>query len=222
MSGVFGCRARPTCCAVKIGTKQNSSCPSTQPTPYHQDAMDVPIDRNGYTGFWIALDHVTVNMGGMRSRKPLACALGCWGSSTSTRRIRSCDMTVTEVDRARARWRDGHTMYTIHGTGRERATSPVGRDRRLHRRGRHVHRRVARGAGRPWRERAAAELQSGDRFRRHAAEAAIIGVVVIHGAMGMSADVPSRGKLAGGCESSRGGADAFFRGSDDHVCWARQ
>ena len=26
---------------------------------YHQDALDLPIDRNGYVSFWIALDHVT-------------------------------------------------------------------------------------------------------------------------------------------------------------------
>lgn len=52
--------------AVKIGTKQDSSCASIQATVLHQDALDLPIDRNGYVSFWIALDRVTRDMGGLR------------------------------------------------------------------------------------------------------------------------------------------------------------
>ena len=52
--------------AVKPGVKPGSSSPTTVPTPFHQDAPNEPIDRNGFVSFWIALDHVTPEMGSMR------------------------------------------------------------------------------------------------------------------------------------------------------------
>lgn len=52
--------------AVKIGSKQNSSAPVSPPTAFHQDGGSLPLDRNGRIAFWIALDHITAEMGSMR------------------------------------------------------------------------------------------------------------------------------------------------------------
>jgi hypothetical protein len=48
--------------AVKIGVKQNSPIVSDA-TLFHQDGPDLPIDRSSWVRFWIALDHVTPDMG---------------------------------------------------------------------------------------------------------------------------------------------------------------
>jgi len=49
--------------AVKIGSKQDSSAPVSPPTPFHQDGAGYPMDRCGVISFWIALDHLTPEMG---------------------------------------------------------------------------------------------------------------------------------------------------------------
>lgn len=49
--------------AVKIGSKQGSSVPASPPTPFHQDGAGYPMDRCGVVSFWIALDHLTPEMG---------------------------------------------------------------------------------------------------------------------------------------------------------------
>jgi Phytanoyl-CoA dioxygenase (PhyH) len=50
--------------AVKIGTKQGAS--ASEPTVFHQDGCDLPLDRSSWVRFWIALDHLTVDMGPVR------------------------------------------------------------------------------------------------------------------------------------------------------------
>jgi Phytanoyl-CoA dioxygenase (PhyH) len=110
--------------AVKIGTKQGSSCVSTVPTPYHQDAMDVPIDRNGYVGLWIALDHVARDMGGMRF-VDRSNALGMLGLVDLYQTYPELhDMTLTEPIELTPGDATAHLMYTIHGTGANETSSP--------------------------------------------------------------------------------------------------
>jgi hypothetical protein len=52
--------------AVKIGSKQDSSTPASGPTGFHQDGAALPMDRAGRVAFWIALDHITPEMGLVR------------------------------------------------------------------------------------------------------------------------------------------------------------
>lgn len=49
--------------AVKIGAKQQAGIEPSKPTPFHQDGATYPMDRAGVTSFWIALDHLTPDMG---------------------------------------------------------------------------------------------------------------------------------------------------------------
>lgn len=46
--------------AVKVGSKQAST---SGPSYWHQDGTDTPIDRASWVRFWIALDHITPDMG---------------------------------------------------------------------------------------------------------------------------------------------------------------
>lgn len=46
--------------AVKVGSKQAST---SGPSFWHQDGTDTPIDRASWVRFWIALDHITPDMG---------------------------------------------------------------------------------------------------------------------------------------------------------------
>jgi len=110
--------------AVKIGTKQGSSCPSIRPTVFHQDALDLPIDRNGYVSFWIALDRVARDMGGMRfvDRSNTLGMMGLVDLFETYPELK--DMTLTapvELDPGDA---TVHTMYTIHGTDANETASP--------------------------------------------------------------------------------------------------
>jgi hypothetical protein len=110
--------------AVKIGTQQRSACASTQPTVYHQDALDLPIDRNGYVSFWIALDHVTRDMGGMRfvDRSHSLGMLGLVDLYETYPELadlsRTAPVELTPGDAT------AHTMYTVHGTDANETASP--------------------------------------------------------------------------------------------------
>ncbi len=110
--------------AVKIGTKQGSSCPSTLPTVFHQDALDLPIDRNGYVSFWIALDHITRDMGGMRfvDRSNTLGMLGLVDLYETYPELR--DMALTDPVELAPGDATVHTMYTIHGTDANETASP--------------------------------------------------------------------------------------------------
>jgi ectoine hydroxylase-related dioxygenase (phytanoyl-CoA dioxygenase family) len=110
--------------AVKIGTQQRSSCPSTQPTVYHQDALDLPIDRNGYVSFWIALDRVTRDMGGMRF-VDRSHALGMMGLVDLYQTYPELsEMTTTAPVELAPGDATVHTMYTVHGTDANETASP--------------------------------------------------------------------------------------------------
>jgi hypothetical protein len=110
--------------AVKIGTKQSSPCASTQPTIFHQDALDLPIDRNGYVSFWIALDHVARDMGGMRF-VDRSHTLGMMGLVDLFETYPALsDMTATDPVELAPGDATAHTMYTIHGTHANETASP--------------------------------------------------------------------------------------------------
>ena len=110
--------------AVKIGTKQGSACASSKPTVFHQDALDLPIDRNGYVSFWIALDHITREMGGMRfvDRSHELGMLGLVDLYETYPELK--DMTSTEPVELAPGDATVHTMYTIHGTDANETASP--------------------------------------------------------------------------------------------------
>jgi hypothetical protein len=110
--------------AVKIGTKQRSACVSTRPTVYHQDALDLPIDRNGYVSFWIALDAVTRDMGGMRFVDG-SHTLGMMGLVDLFETYPELkDRTLTDPVELAPGDATVHTMYTIHGTDANETASP--------------------------------------------------------------------------------------------------
>jgi ectoine hydroxylase-related dioxygenase (phytanoyl-CoA dioxygenase family) len=50
--------------AVKIGAGLDQA--QSRESAWHQDGTDTPIDRASWVRFWIALDHVTPQMGGIR------------------------------------------------------------------------------------------------------------------------------------------------------------
>jgi hypothetical protein len=110
--------------AVKIGTNQGSSCASTEPTPFHQDALDLPIDRNGYVSFWIALDHVRRDMGGMRfiDRSHTLGMMGLVDLYATYPDLK--EMILTDPIELTPGDATVHTMYTIHGTGTNETASP--------------------------------------------------------------------------------------------------
>lgn len=110
--------------AVKIGTKQDSACFSIQPTVYHQDALDLPVDRNGYVSFWIALDRVTRDMGGLRfvDRSHTLGPLGFTDPFETYPELKG--LTPTEPVELAPGDATVHTMYTIHGTDANETASP--------------------------------------------------------------------------------------------------
>jgi hypothetical protein len=110
--------------AVKIGTRQQSPCASRRPTVYHQDALDLPIDRNGYVSFWIALDHVTGQMGGMRF-VDRSHTLGMMGLVDLYETYPELErMTLTAPVELAPGDATVHTMYSIHGTDANETASP--------------------------------------------------------------------------------------------------
>ena len=150
--------------AVKIGTKQGSPCPSTRPTVFHQDALDLPIDRNGYVSFWIALDHVTRDMGGMRfvDRSNALGMLGLVDLHATYPEL--AEMTTTDPVELAPGDATAHTMYTIHGTDANETASP-----RWALIVAYIPDDAMYTGGFAWSratlaKRAAAQLQSGDRF----------------------------------------------------------
>jgi hypothetical protein len=110
--------------AVKIGMRQDSACVSRQPTILHQDALDLPIDRNGYVSFWIALDHITRDMGGMRfvDRSQSLGILGLVDLYATYPELK--EMTLTEPVEFAPGDATVHTMYTIHGTDANESARP--------------------------------------------------------------------------------------------------
>jgi hypothetical protein len=111
---------------VKIGTKQGSLSMCVEETPWHQDAPDQPIDRNGYIGIWIALDRVTPEMGGIRfvDKSHYLGLLGCTQIDLYSLYPDLHEMHVTEHLDFHPGDATAHAMYTVHGTGVNTTASP--------------------------------------------------------------------------------------------------
>jgi Phytanoyl-CoA dioxygenase (PhyH) len=108
--------------AVKIGAKQ-SGAPSDA-TIFHQDGPDLPFDRGGWMRFWIALDHMTLDMGPVRfiDRSHVLGSVGCaylqQESATDLFDIypQLAEMTVSEPADFKPGDATVHTMFTVHGS----------------------------------------------------------------------------------------------------------
>ncbi len=110
--------------AVKIGTEQGSSV--SDPTCLHQDGPDLPFDRESWVRFWIALDHLTVDMGSMRFIDG-SHRIGSLGKSFLRREGYSPEaalydeypelakLSVTEPLEFRPGDATAHSMYAVHG-----------------------------------------------------------------------------------------------------------
>ena len=112
--------------AIKIGTKQDSPSERRLATPWHQDAPDHPIDRNGYVSFWIALDHITPDMGGMRfvDRSNHLGLLGRTHSDLFGLYPELSEMAISEPLDFQPGDATAHSTYTIHGTAENQSMSP--------------------------------------------------------------------------------------------------
>jgi hypothetical protein len=66
--------------AVKLGKQQGTGVTEYARTEIHQDFPTLAFDRNGYLGFWIALDEVTPEMGSLQfyTGSHLLGSLGRW------------------------------------------------------------------------------------------------------------------------------------------------
>lgn len=108
--------------AVKIGSKQGSSAAASQATPFHQDGAGYPMDRCGVVSFWIALDHLTPEMGTPRY-VDRSHQLGPLGNMNRGGYVEGdlfdvypelCEMTATEPMEFQPGDAAAHAMYTLH------------------------------------------------------------------------------------------------------------
>lgn len=109
--------------AVKIGAKQQTSIEPSKPTPFHQDGATYPMDRAGVISFWIALDHLTPEMGtpryidrshqlgplGTVKRAGYVDEGGLFGRYPELN-----EMTITEPLEFQPGDAAAHAMYTLH------------------------------------------------------------------------------------------------------------
>jgi hypothetical protein len=110
--------------AVKIGAKQGAS--ANEPTCFHQDGPDLPFDRESWVRFWIALDHLTVDMGPVRFIDS-SHRLGSLGCSYLEYHGQPEDalfdeypalkeMSVSQPLEFHPGDATAHSMYTVHGS----------------------------------------------------------------------------------------------------------
>lgn len=109
--------------AVKIGTKQGPSAPVSGPTDWHQDGPgSLPMDRGGRVSFWIALDHVTPDMGLVQWIDRSHC-LGSLGNMVQDGELKAGlldvypelgEMPLTEPVPFEPGDASAHGMYTVH------------------------------------------------------------------------------------------------------------
>ncbi|MCB9725504.1 MAG: phytanoyl-CoA dioxygenase family protein [Spirochaetaceae bacterium] len=109
--------------AVKIGTQQKTGVPASAPTDWHQDGPgSLPMDRAGRITFWIALDHITPDMGLVRWIDR-SHTLGALGNMVKDGHLRCPlldvypelrEMPVTKPEPFRPGDATAHAMYTVH------------------------------------------------------------------------------------------------------------
>jgi Phytanoyl-CoA dioxygenase (PhyH) len=108
--------------AVKIGAKQSAE--ASEPTVFHQDGPDLPFDRGSWVRFWIALDHLTLDMGPVRfvDRSHVLGSVGCaYLQEESTSDLfdsfpQLAQMTVSEPAEFNPGDATVHSMFTVHGS----------------------------------------------------------------------------------------------------------
>ena len=111
--------------AVKIGTRQGSSSTCVEWTPWHQDAPDQPLDRNGYINFWLALDGTGPQNGGIRflDHSHRLGLLGCTYSDLHALYPELAEMHVSEPELEPGD-ATAHAMYTVHGAPTNETAAP--------------------------------------------------------------------------------------------------
>ena len=110
--------------AVKVGARQGS-LHTSEATCFHQDAPEIPMDRASWVRFWIALDHITTDMGPVRF-VDRSHALGLVGNAHFEQEELPPDaalfasypeiaeMAVSEPVEFQPGDATVHTMYTLH------------------------------------------------------------------------------------------------------------
>jgi hypothetical protein len=120
--------------AVKVGSGQTTALAS-EPTTFHQDGPEIPMDRASWVRFWIALDHITTDMGPVRfvDRSHL---LGLVGNTHFEQEEMPPDealfaaypelreMAVSELVEFQPGDATVHTMYTLHSAPANRTDRP--------------------------------------------------------------------------------------------------
>jgi hypothetical protein len=123
MRRTAGVRLWSNLLAVKIGAQQASPLTS-DPTLFHQDGPDLPIDRSSWVRFWVALDHVTPEMGPVRfvDRSHLSGLIGTTHFTAADPDAAlfadfpelACQ-GLSEAVEFRPGDATAHTMFTVHG-----------------------------------------------------------------------------------------------------------
>ena len=158
------CCRRPTCSRSRSARSRTRRARARSRPPTTRTPWTCRSTATATSSFWIALDHITVNMGGMRfvDRSHALGMLGLVDLDETYPELH--DMTVTDVVELAPGDATVHTMYTIHGTDANETASPrwgliVG----------YIPEDAMYTGGFAWSRatlawRAAAELRSGDRF----------------------------------------------------------
>jgi len=108
--------------AVKIGSRQESATSASEPTGFHQDGAGYPMDRCGVISFWIALDHLSTDMGLVRYVDH-SHQLGPLGNMNRDGYLQGSlfdvypelnTMKITEPQEFRPGDAAAHAMFTLH------------------------------------------------------------------------------------------------------------
>ena len=108
--------------AVKIGAQQRGAAQLSDPTPFHQDGAGYPMDRCGVISFWIALDHLTPEMG-LPRYVDRSHQLGALGNMNRGGHVvgdlfdvypELGEMSLTEPEEFQPGDAVAHAMYTLH------------------------------------------------------------------------------------------------------------
>ncbi len=119
--------------AVKVSSKENVT--QSPPTFFHQDGPNLPMDRSSWIRIWIALDHLSVDMGPLRFIDG-SHRLGLLGKSHIDRPGTTSEeallddfpalraMSVSESVEFQPGDATAHTMFTVHGASSNNGSRP--------------------------------------------------------------------------------------------------
>jgi Phytanoyl-CoA dioxygenase (PhyH) len=120
--------------AVKLGRGQQAEGldHATEPTDFHQDGGGYPMDRCGVVSFWIALDHLTTDMGLVRYLDR-SHQLGPLGNMNRGGQITTSlfdvypelhEMTLTDPQELQPGDAASHAMFTMHNAPTNTSSRP--------------------------------------------------------------------------------------------------